>query len=304
MQKQREPDDTKKKTFSFYDEMIKGETKRFVPTKSRFLKTDHISINPLEARHILKFYNKKNRKPSPVVVTKYAKDMENDNWMFNGQPLTFSQEGDLMDGQHRLLALIKSNKTLNFCVHYGLKSESFVTIDNGKIRTNADVVGLEGYKDSAVLSSLVRSIIAYESSGKYDAKTCNLEGINQITKSEILNYLSESPEIVDYVGRYRKSMVVSSHVAAFCYWLLSSVNQEKAEEYLDQVFMGYELRPNTIEQYLNNKLQRNKVSPHNKMTKTAIIANVVLGWKRFTGVSKSNSLQISWDARNGIPKPY
>jgi hypothetical protein len=39
------------------------------------------------------------------------------------------------------------------------------------------------------------------------------------------------------------------------------------------------------------------------MTKLAIICNVILGWRRYMGWSKSKAMQLTWDARKGFPKP-
>lgn len=207
----------------------------------------------------------------------------------------------MINGQHRLASLVHANETYKFLINYGLDHDVFDVIDSGLNRSNATILSLEGYEDTQNLSALVRGIIAYTDNGNYDAK--DFKGVNQITISQIKDYISENPDVVNYLDRYKKSAVVSNSVASFCYWLLSTVNQEKAEEYLDMVFMGYGLTPGSIEHYLFDKLQRNKNASQNKMTKTAVICNVILGWKRFMGFSKSKSMQLTWDMRKGFPKP-
>jgi hypothetical protein len=199
-----------------------------------------------------------------------------------------------------LLAVIEADKACDFVFAYGLDHDVFDVIDNGKIKTGADILGMSGYTDSAILYALSRSIIAYESTGNYNAEV--FKGINQITKSQVQHVLEERPDVVEYVDKYKKSTVVSPSVSSFCYWLIASAyGKEEAEAYLDMVLLGYGLEPDTIEAYLYNKLQRNKNAPQNKMTKTAIIANIILGWRRYKGLSKSNALQLTWDASRGLP---
>jgi len=285
----------------FFEDLIKGSTKSFIPKKVKTKQAEWITINPLQSKHILKFYNNGNRRPSKNQVLKYSKDMENDNWKETGEPISFDKNGNVINGQHRLYGMILADKEYEFLVNYGLDREVFDVIDNGLIRPNSTILELEGHSDTVNLSALVRAIIAYTDNGNYDAK--DFKGVNQITISQIKDYLKDNEDVVDYLDRYKKSAVVSCSISSFCYWLLSTVDKTEAENYLDMVFMGYGLTPNTIEHYLFDKLQRNKNATQNKMTKTAIICNVILGWRRYMGWSKTKAMQITWDVRKGFPKP-
>ena len=66
-------------------------------------------------------HNRNIRKP---VVGKYANDMENGFWNFDGAPIRFADDGTLLDGQHRLHAIIKSNKAIDLLVVRGLKKRN------------------------------------------------------------------------------------------------------------------------------------------------------------------------------------
>ncbi|WP_460985736.1 ParB N-terminal domain-containing protein, partial [Staphylococcus aureus] len=73
------------------------------------------------------------------------------DWKNAGDTIRFDKDGSLIDGQHRLLACVNTNLAQNFLIVYGLDSEVFDVIDNGKGRTNADVLGMKHYKDPAIL---------------------------------------------------------------------------------------------------------------------------------------------------------
>ena len=45
----------------------------------------------------------------------------------------------------------------------------------------------------------------------------------------------------------KNPMVTSKANMCFCYWLLSNVDQKKAENFLDKIFNGTQLREKTIE---------------------------------------------------------
>lgn len=292
---------TAPKEVPFYQELIAGETKRFAPKKVKSLQVDIVNIGPEQARHILRYYNNRNRRPSKVVVSKYSTDMLNGSWKRSGQTISFDCTGGLLDGQHRLLAVANTGIPQEFVAIYGLAPDAIEVIDNGKIRTTGDTLDMNGYNDSNVLASLSRAIIAYQTNGALNQQ--GFRQINQITKSQVVDFLDKNKNVIGYLDRYKKSQVVSQSIAAFCYWLLSTVDKDQAEAYLDEVFLGYGLQPDTIQSYLFNKLQRNKNAMQNKMDKTAIISNVILGWRRYMGYSKSTAMQITWDTRRGIPKP-
>lgn len=291
----------------YYDLIVQGETQEFSPIKTETVSSEMRTITPNEARHIIKHFNTKNRKLSPNAVKKYANDMKLGNWKITGEPIIFDFNGQLLNGQHRLAGVIESGKPFTTLVVYGMDPSAFDVIDNGKIRTNSDVLGLNGYDNPSILSSLVRSVISYETAGVADAKSSkSFAGSNQITKSQILQKLEDSPELVNYIEKYKKSQVVSPSVSSFCYWVLSHYNptlKDQVEEYLDQTLMGFNIEPNTITSYLFSKLQRNRNSKTNKMTKSVQIANIIKGFRRYIGWDTTKVLQITWDGNHKFPSP-
>lgn len=293
---------------SFYDEMIQGQTEKFAPKKTKSLSVEMITLRPSQAKHILKHYNNTesspNRKPSKVLVTKYASDMLNGYWKKTGQTIQFSTDGLLMDGQHRLLACVKTNMPQDFIAVYGINKQAFDVIDNGKSRSYGDIASIKGYKDPMMVTSLARLMVVYDNYGAVDAdeKQFRGAGLNQVTKTQTMEYLDSHPNIGEYIERYRKNNLISPVVAGFVYWLLQNDNKPLAEQYLDQVLLGYSLKPETIQSYVFSKLQRNRNAIQNKLTKKAIIYNLIEGYRRVAGYSKATALSITFDPAKGIPK--
>lgn len=59
----------------------------------------------------------------PKLISKQAKIMRGDRWVteidgIQAAPIVFNKAGQLVDGVHRLLAVIKSGKTIKFNVYY------------------------------------------------------------------------------------------------------------------------------------------------------------------------------------------
>lgn len=84
-----------------------------------------------------------NRRLSSNTVERLAKMMKEGQWLFDGAPLRFNTKGELVDGQHRLWALIEAKYTADFLVVRNVPDEAFLTMDTGKNRSFADMLSIE-----------------------------------------------------------------------------------------------------------------------------------------------------------------
>ena len=80
--------------------------------------TQVMDVTPELAQAWLK-QNTFNRPISAPTVRRYASDMSNGRWKLNHQGLAFSEEGVLVDGQHRLMAIVKADSTVKMMVTWG-----------------------------------------------------------------------------------------------------------------------------------------------------------------------------------------
>lgn len=119
-------------------------------------------VGPVEAEALLKA-NTHNRPISEAVVRKYAQDMAAGAWRPNGATLVISRTHRLLDGQHRLHAIVRAGVTLKLLIAYDADDEVFTTIDNGKARSAGDVVALAGMKNSSLLATSGRFVHNYGS---------------------------------------------------------------------------------------------------------------------------------------------
>lgn len=63
--------------------------------------------------------NPRNRVARPATVARYARDMAAGKWHLDGSPIRFDATGTLLDGQHRLAAIIESEATIITAVNQG-----------------------------------------------------------------------------------------------------------------------------------------------------------------------------------------
>ena len=97
-------------------------------------------ITPELAGEYLSLNLNLNRPHAPAQIERYAKAMLGGKWHESAPttPIAFDWDGNLINGQNRLRAIIKSGVSLHFPVEMGHDPESFAYIDIGKTRDASD----------------------------------------------------------------------------------------------------------------------------------------------------------------------
>lgn len=106
-----------------------------------------ITITPQMAAEMLS-HNMKNRRLNYKRVKAYSKDILSGQWTLSPTPISFSGDGTLVDGQHRLSAVIAANTPVNMVVAYDVPRES--VIDRGLPRDSGSALYIRGIIDGAV----------------------------------------------------------------------------------------------------------------------------------------------------------
>ena len=106
-----------------------------------------------------------NRPISMTTVKSYAATMENGGWKVNGVPIVFDSNGNLIDGHHRLQALILANRSIELTVTRGVEPDVFTTFDCGRRRNLGQILAMCNVADYNKVSGVVSMNIALERYG-------------------------------------------------------------------------------------------------------------------------------------------
>ncbi len=71
----------------------------------------------------------RNRRINNTKVSEYARAMEEGRWTLSPDAISFDPHGRLINGQHRLWAIIESGVTIQGLVVRGLPTETFQNMD-------------------------------------------------------------------------------------------------------------------------------------------------------------------------------
>jgi len=122
-----------------------------------------VDITPEFAEELLE-QNTHNRSLKPQVIARYVDDLKNGEWCFNGDAIRISIDGQLLDGQHRLLAIAESQVTVPMILVDGIRDRAQMTIDSGVNRSYSDHLKLSGEQFAVRLAATIRLFSAYEDS--------------------------------------------------------------------------------------------------------------------------------------------
>lgn len=117
-----------------------------------------VDMTPALALHLVRRHNQRNRKMRPSRRNSYARDMAAGDWMFNGDSIRVDEEGTIIDGQHRLEAIVESGITQPMLFVEYLPIEVQVTIDIGAMRTMADQLAFKNYPNPTMLAAIARRL--------------------------------------------------------------------------------------------------------------------------------------------------
>lgn len=127
--------------------------------------TEYVAVTPRMAEEWLKA-NTGNRRISEAVVEAYAQDMRAGAWKLTHQGIGFDTNGRLVDGQHRLTAILKAGFPVMMAVTRGLSVSAQEVVDAQKPRSVADQLGLVDGLPSANKYAGAARVIAEIDAGK------------------------------------------------------------------------------------------------------------------------------------------
>lgn len=131
------------------DDLLRGNT----------LKVSVEIISPSSAKQYLARNFEDNRKLSPKNVARHVSSMLKGSWLISTDCIGFDTLGRLVNGQHRLTAVVQSDTSQPFIVVRNLPVRSAQVLDLGKKRMMDERLCIAGKTLSRTLCSVVRNTL-------------------------------------------------------------------------------------------------------------------------------------------------
>ena len=175
-------------------------------TNESSLRYTRREVNPELAEAILTI-NTDNRPVDQSRVNKYAKQMASGLWKETSAELiqiagVYGHEDcRLIDGQHRLRAIMQSGVTLLMTIVDGCDASTFDVIDTGKTRTHNDVFAIDGMPKGT--APLARIVYLYDKMFDRDWRSTKTSNVSQ---TELLQWAADKKEVLSTAAAMGKQV--------------------------------------------------------------------------------------------------
>lgn len=255
-----------------------------------------VIMTPALAKNILEIRNVSNRKVTPTNVRLIGKAMVEDKWDFNGDSIRFDENGNMIDGQHRLLAIINTGVSVPMVIMTGIKKDAFDTIDIGTKRSASDIFSINKIKNEVLTASVVKFIYAFKN-GKYSA---NRNTVRNLQNHEIMDYYNSLPNIEESISfasklKTKGQKLLAPSVLGGMHYLLSEVDPEMATEFMQQLYVGSNLSENSPIIPLRNRLIKTKIDKNFTITNTVLLQSIIFVWDKVMAGKTCKTLKVPED---------
>jgi hypothetical protein len=260
---------------------------------------EEVLITPEYAEKLLKLNKSNNRPLSQSKILQYTEDMISDNWRSGtGETIKISKTNVLIDGQHRLRAIIFSGISVLMHISRGHEVDVFTVLDTGKPRGASDVLSIDNISNANQISATIRACISMSETGLMTTRRI-------ISNREILNLYNQNP--IFWQGVTKKTAVwynafqtlLSKSIIATMYVTFSKLDIEKSDSFFNQL-CGLDTITNNSINVLRNKLIYS-VAGSKRIPVNPKVAMIIKTWNAFRKNKEISILKYDID-REDYPK--
>lgn len=195
------------------------------------LNTSITTITPDQATGYLDTV-RDNRNISQKHVRNLSDSLQDNRWMVNGESVKFATDDEgqsyLMDGQHRMLAIIKSGLPMTTVVIEGLDPLSFPSIDSGKRRSLSDVLSILDYAHPGVLAAGLAIIERYYDQGIGSGGASSASLANE-TAEALMNKRPDLTKSAALAARMTSTNTVSASITCAMHYIFAHLPPKSAQ---------------------------------------------------------------------------
>jgi hypothetical protein len=164
-----------------------------------------------------------------------VEQLKQEKFVFNGETIVFGCDGNINNGQHRLMSCVLSGVLMDALMCFGVPKSRFTTYDQSTRRTPGDVLSIEGHVNAVKFSAALRHIDNYYGGAMGKAHTAadkSTRGDNSYILELRDKYKGVEPCVRRCLGFPRYTVAT---LAAALYWLFANEDADAAEKFFQIV---------------------------------------------------------------------
>lgn len=185
--------------------------------------------------------NTHNRSQNRRLIERLTLTIERDEFIFNGQPIVFAKDGTLLDGQHRLMAVIEANKTIDTLIVWNAEPASQETMDMGNSRSVADILRLRGFPNQHMVAAVGKRVALGTLHG-FQAGAAIMQ--NQVSAGKIVSIVEALSELERYTAYARSVAKVCNLIGSqvgFLMWWFDGIDRTDSDYFWEKLRTGRNL---------------------------------------------------------------
>lgn len=262
---------------------------------------EKVDVTPDLAREWLG-YNTHNRRLRERVIRAYAADITAGAWRWNGESIKFAADGTLLDGQHRLAAIVAAETAVPMLVIRGLPKETQETIDGGAKRKFSDLLQLRGETSFVTLAAVTRRVSLWEMGVRRTG------GNITTTNAQLLQTLEKYPDLRDIAlaaGAVARTCALNGSTIGLCMWLFTRLDSEDSDFFFSRLADGQSLVSGDPVYELRRTAEASK-SVRGERSEAYLIAITIKAWNAYRDGTKVGQLRFRPGGANPerFPEPH
>lgn len=269
-----------------------------MPPRKKIVESEWMKIGPREAEKLLAT-SAINRRLRPRLVECYAEDMREGLWDETGEAIKLSRTGQLLDGQHRLNAIIEAGVTLELLVVRGLGDQSQALMDQGASRTAKDALDLAGTSYASWSSAIARWVLLAGEPGP---------GMEQALKKKastarIMKTVAENPDIGHAAARYpslQNHIPGSPTAIGYSWFWMNRIDPAACHEFFDaMVNMSFSFQRDPRKAALRTlqRLGDHGINPSSKDKAFATVSVLTRAWNGWRAGEEMETIRVKQRGR-------
>ena len=208
------------------------------------------TVTPSLAKKLLGA-NSRNRKIRKDHWQKISQEIKNGLWRHNGDSIKIDRNGNILDGQHRLLGIADSGIDCKAVMVSELEPEMINHIDVDRcIRRTSDILTIHGYKNTTQLAGAATTLHAY-----YDRP---LSKINVQSPYKVLEFIKQNSFIMTSASfceiKQSPRMMGGATLSAIHFIASKNGLRAEVESFIEQFSSGVGLEKGSAVLSLRNRI--------------------------------------------------
>jgi hypothetical protein len=277
-------------------------------TEARLLSADDAAdLLDLNVFHTPASAGGTNRPFNEAYARHLAAEMLAGRWHLTHQGVAVGTDGKLVDGQHRLSAIVYAAEMeptirIPMMVTTGVDPATFLAVDTGRKRTAADMLGIQGHKNRTTLAAVLKLIYCWDTTrnGSWHKVTVSNELLEQVyvahpgasASTEVAQQLSKGARLLPGAAGLAHYVVESAQV--------TQIGHDLHDRFVTGLATGASLPDGDPRLALRNTIANLRAS-RRAMNAQMHVAMYIKAWNLW--VAERTRQTIAWRDNESMPEP-